>query len=342
FSAVWSLVSHTDSNVEPEILRRYFLAYQEVQALSIGELWAVPITLRIVRIENQPLEAHIHQGNAAARHAADDLAYSLLGHGGRIAEPWPDLRGEVTRDQVTPAFAVQFAHRLRGRYAQHDLALAWLDQRLDQGGTTIEAVVRDELQRQSADNATIQNIITSLRMIDGLDWSEAFERICLVDGVLADACDFHGMDFPTRNLYRTAIEKLARGSRRAELDVARLAATMALRAPATGKAEGREADPGYYLVASGRPVFEAAIGFRPTVVARFGRTFRALGIGGYAVAILAMTAIFIFAALWALAQVGGAGWWLAAAGIAAIIPASDAAVALVNRLFMRFFGATLL
>ena len=342
FSAVWSLVSHTDSNVEPEILRRYFLAHQEVQPLSIGELWAVPITLRIVLIENLRRVAHIIVGNAAARHAADDLADCLLGHGGRIAEPWPDLLGKVTRDQVTPAFAVQFAHRLRSRDAQHDLALAWLDQRLDQGGTTIEAVVRDELQRQSADNATVQNIITSLRMIDGLDWSEAFERICLVDGVLADACDFHGMDFPTRNLYRTAIEKLARGSRRAELDVARLAATTALHAAVTGKAGGREGDPGYYLVAGGRPAFETAIGYRPTVAARCGRAFRALGIGGYAAAILAVTATFIIAALWALAQVGGAGWWLAAAGIAAIIPASDAAVALVNRLFMRFFGATLL
>ena len=43
FGAAWSLVAHTDSRLDPEALRRYLLAYQSVQPLTIGELWAVPI-----------------------------------------------------------------------------------------------------------------------------------------------------------------------------------------------------------------------------------------------------------------------------------------------------------
>ena len=52
FGAAWALVAHTDSLFDPEILRRYLRAYQEVQPLTIGELWAVAITLRIVLVEN--------------------------------------------------------------------------------------------------------------------------------------------------------------------------------------------------------------------------------------------------------------------------------------------------
>ncbi|HEY9380532.1 MAG TPA: hypothetical protein VIQ01_04720, partial [Burkholderiales bacterium] len=52
FGLAWAFVAHTDSNFDPDILRRFIAAYQRVQPLTIGELWAVAITLRIVLIEN--------------------------------------------------------------------------------------------------------------------------------------------------------------------------------------------------------------------------------------------------------------------------------------------------
>ena len=52
FGVAWAFVAHTDSLFDPEVLRRYLRAYQEVQPLTIGELWAVAITLRIVLVEN--------------------------------------------------------------------------------------------------------------------------------------------------------------------------------------------------------------------------------------------------------------------------------------------------
>jgi cyclic beta-1,2-glucan synthetase len=69
----------------------------------------------------------------------------------------------------------------------------------------------------------VRNIITSMRLICDVDWTELFERVSLVDGVLAAGDGFADMDFPTRNLYRSAIEELARGSNRTELDIARSA-----------------------------------------------------------------------------------------------------------------------
>ena len=48
----WAFVAHTDSRFDPEMLARYVRAYQEVQPLKIGELWALAITLRIVLVEN--------------------------------------------------------------------------------------------------------------------------------------------------------------------------------------------------------------------------------------------------------------------------------------------------
>lgn len=78
--------------------------------------------------------------------------------------------------------------------------------------------MRDGLQQQAMSNATVRNIITSLRLTAGTDWTDFFERVSLVDAALAVSAPA-SMDSPTRNLYRTATEELARGSSQAELDI---------------------------------------------------------------------------------------------------------------------------
>ena len=77
FGLAWAFVAHTDSNFNPDILRRFIAAYQRVQPLSIGELWAVAITLRIVLIENLRRLADQMTAGRGARADADALASRL-------------------------------------------------------------------------------------------------------------------------------------------------------------------------------------------------------------------------------------------------------------------------
>lgn len=341
FGLAWSLVAHTDSHFDPVTLHRYLAAYQEVQPLTIGELWAVPITLRIVLIENLRRLAGLIVANAAARRAADALADRLLHDTG------PSTPNLELPTGISDAFAVQLAHRLRGHDPRDDPAQYWLDRQMAARNTTVEHVVHDELQRQGAANATIRNIITSLRAIAGSDWAEAFERVCPVDRVLAGtmgsegepAC-FQAMDFPTRTLYRTAIERIARGCDRSEIDVAR-AAVAAARA-ATPGGDDRVRDPGYHLLGGGLPEFESAMGFRASVPAKLGHAWRSCGIAGYGSAVVALAAVFVTLTLGMLAGLGLGFWPLALLAFLGIIPASDAAVACINRAAMWAFGATLL
>jgi cyclic beta-1,2-glucan synthetase len=334
FGAMWSLVAHTDSNVDPEALRRYLVAYQSVQPLSIGELWAVPITLRIVLIENLRRVAELIVDDATARQAADELA-DRVQDAGSSAPALPDrLPAEAG---VMEPFAVQLAHRLRGHDPRTNPALAWLDRRLEMQGTTVEAVVRDELQKHAMANATVRNVITSLRMIAAIDWTDLFELVSLVDTALAEAAPFASMDFTTRNMYRTAVEALSRGSDYSEIDIAQKAAKAA-----AGHPGGREADPGYYLIGGGRPGFEAALRYRPTPRAWMKGRFRALGIGGYGVIVVMLALALVAVPLWLAAAAGAGPLWLALLGIAGFVLASDAAVACMNRLAMSVFGATAL
>jgi len=334
FGAAWSFVVHTDSHLDPGVLRRYLLAYQSVQPLTIGELWAVPITLRIVLIENLRRIAELVVDSAASRLQADELADRMQAD--KMQDGAAPSMPETPESAVaSDPFAVQLAHRLRGHDPKVDPALAWLDRRLAAQGLTVETAVRDELQRQSMNNATVRNIITSLRLTAGIDWTDWFEQVSLVDAALAGPSP-SDMDFPTRTLYRTAIEDLARGSTHPELEIARRAAAAAAEAPG-----GREADPGHYLLGSGRPGFEAALAYRPPLRTRLARGCRRLGIGGYGVLIVALAAAFLGQPLHVAAGTTG-GVMLALLAAAGFVLASDAAVACVNRAATWAFGATTL
>ncbi|MBY0420543.1 MAG: hypothetical protein K2W88_21030, partial [Pararheinheimera sp.] len=78
FAIAWAFIAHTDSHFDPVILQRFLNAYQQVDVLTIGELWAVAITLRIVLIENlRRLTDQISLG-LTDRATADKLADQLL------------------------------------------------------------------------------------------------------------------------------------------------------------------------------------------------------------------------------------------------------------------------
>jgi cyclic beta-1,2-glucan synthetase len=340
----WAFVAHTDSRFDPEMLCRYVAAYQKVQPLMIGELWAVAITLRIVLVENLRRVAVRIVDSSIARAEANGFADRLLGMGGNIAEPAAVVFAARERTPLPGALAVQLVQRLQDQDPRIIPALAWLDQRLAAQGTTTDGVVYEEHQRQGAATVTVRNIITSMRLISDVDWTDLFERVSLVDTALAAGTGFAAMDFPTRNLYRRAIEDLARGSDRSELDIARGAVLAAQRAaPADAGVEAdRRRDPGYHLLAGGRPAFEAEIGFKRPLRSWLSPLNRALGIGGYVGAAVVVAAILLALPLLALNAAGLGTISLALLGALGAIPAIDAAVALVNRGVARGFGATLL
>ncbi len=344
FGLAWAFVAHTDSRFDVELMFRYVRAYQEVQFLTIGELWAVPLTLRIVLIENLRRIAQQIVDSRTARQQADGLANRLLGVDGRIVDPVLAIRADLEGARLSDAFAVQLVHRLRDQDPKFTPALTWLDQRLAAQGMTADTVVRDEHRKQGAANVTMRNIITSLRLISDVDWKDLFERASLVDAALAAHGEFQDMDFSTRNLYRSAIEELARGAERSELDVANGAIDAARRARELGAAESesRRGDPGYHLIGGGRLDFEATIGYRLPLRKWPERLGRTLGIGGYAISIAVVTSIIIAVPLFALAGPGLGGIYLILLGALGALPAIDAAIAVVNRAVTMGFGATAL
>ncbi|MGH6875857.1 MAG: glycosyl transferase, partial [Rhizomicrobium sp.] len=177
------------------------------------------------------------------------------------------------------------------------------------------------------------------------NWAEWFESVSLVDATLRAASDFTAMDFPTRDIYRRAIERLARNCDLSEIEVARAATNAANQARAATHANtrsGHESDPGYYLIARGRRGFERQLGCRESAASRLLRLNAESGIGDYVGMIVLAAATVLAGALFGVVRTASGSWALAALAVLGAIPASDVAVSLVNRIVNHGVGAALL
>ena len=338
----WAYIAHTDSRFDPESLRRTVRAYQGVEPLTIGELWAIAISLRILLVDNlRRLAEQIVRGRAA-RELADELADGLLGLGEDGEEGATAALRRLPRTTLPTAARVQLFQRLRDQDPAVTPALRWLDHLLAAQGTTAEEMVRLEHQHQAMMNVTVRNVITSMRLISWFDWAQFVESVSLVDEVLGARSVFGDMDFATRDRYRHAIEDLSRESGLTEVEVARQAAAMADAAPPAGDDEPAVAapqrDPGYFLISDGRAAFERALGVRVSLAGRLMRAYMQAVTGGYLATLALATAVIVAVPVLLSAVLGAAGAGITLVAILALAPASDLAIALVNRVVTNALG----
>src|SRR4029079_11469114 len=197
---------------------------------------------------------------------------------------------------------------------------------------TLDDCVRQEQQRLAANQVSIGNVITSMRLLTALDWSIFFERVSLVEHALRQdpAGVYAAMDFTTRDHYRHEVEHLAKRSGIAETHVAAAVLEKANRAK-----EGEDADPrhrhvGYYLIDDGRIALERDLSYPVSLAERLTRSIRRhaqfLYLGG--VSLITTLLAVAFATLLNISGILPA--LNALATLLAILPASELAVAAVN------------
>ena len=199
-------ISHGDGRVDSESLGRFVAAYQTITALQLGELWAIPIMLRLALIEN--LRRVSVRMTAAGRYRgqAESWADQMTEVAGTDPKSLILVIADMARSDppMVGPFVAELARRLQGQGPALALPLTWIEQRLSESGQTIEQLVQTENQQQATDQVSISNSIGSLRFLGAMDWREFVETTSVVDQVLREDPGgvYGGMDFSTRDRYR--------------------------------------------------------------------------------------------------------------------------------------------
>jgi cellobiose phosphorylase len=346
YDIVLELISHVDAQIDGEPLCAFIAAYQTVHCLKLGELWAVPIMLRLGLIENLQRIATRLSAAREERDLADSWADRLQ----EMAENTPSHLVVVVANMaksdlpLTSSFVAEFCQRLSRQSPVLHLARGWLEQRLAEQGLSIDQLVQLESQNQAADQVSVSHSIASLRFLSAMDWKEFVETLSVVEETLRKdpAAVYREMDFATRDRYRHVVEFLSRHSRRSEADVAQCAIQLAADATRQKGSEDRTAHVGFYLVDKGLPELERAAKLRWPVrttiqrsVLYFPLTFYAGGIG---LLTLLATSLLVQQAR----GLGMPGWKLGFFTVAFFLCASQMAVGIMNWLSMLLIKPSLL
>lgn len=328
-------ISHGDGRVDSESLLRFVASYQTVTPLTLGELWAFPIMMRLALIENlrrvgtRIADARIHVN--LAREWAEQMM--------EMADSDPKNLILVIADMarsnppMASPFVAELARRLQGHGQALALPLTWIEQRLAESSLTIERMVLSETQQQAADQVSISNTIGSLRFLGAMDWKVFVETMSHVEQVLLqDMNKVYGrMDFATRDCYRHVIDKLAKQSALSETEIAQQAIQLARWNAANHDGKDFSTHVGFYLVDKGRPELERAVvaKLRPGEIIRrwFGQSLLSIYLGS----IFLTTGIFTAGLLTLAYAAGIQNWLLFALGGLAFLATSQLACALTNR-----------
>ena len=334
YGITWALVAHTDSRFDPELLTHFVRAYQNVEPLTISELWAIPGSMRVLLVENLRRMAVRILSSQNGRQLADKFVDHIEQIAAQIDKPNSPLPEGVLPDiSLRQAYAVQILQRLHDPHPGAVLSLDFLNDWLIEQGVSLDEIVHREHADQIADNQTVRNIIISMRAISAFEWPPFVEDASLMDACLRAHDGYGKMDFLTRDRYRHAIEDLAKRSSHSELAIARRVIDKVQRVsePLTN---GRQQEPGYYLIGAGRYAFEREVDYRPTFKRRLLRGYVAYAGLAYIGSIGLLTLLLLAIPLSASLVAGVDGFALFLLALFFVFPASDIAVGLLNRLII--------
>ena len=288
-------ISHGDGRVDIKSLGGFAAAYQSITMLQLGELWAIPIMLRLALIENLRRVGVRIVADSTARNRAVYWADTITETADKNPRNLILTVADMARSNppLVGAFVAEMARRLQGQDPARALPLTWIEQQLSESGLTMAQLFQLENQRQAADQLSISNSLGSLRFLGATDWRQFVETMSIVEQTLQeDPAGVYGlMDFATRDQYRHAVEDLAKKSELSERDVAQEAIKLARENAVGHQADNRKAHVGFFLLDKGLAQLQECAGISTTIIDRLRKAGRRFSLPLYIGTILMLTAI---------------------------------------------------
>ena len=335
YDIVLEIIAHSDGRVDVSSLTSFIASYQSETILTLGELWAIPIMLRLAVIEN-------------LRRIAGKIALDVIDH--NLADHWADKMIETVKEKPgdlilviadmarsKPAldshFVATFTRKIQGVGPSLALPLNWIEQQLAASGTSTNDLVLQENQRQAIDQVSVRNSIGTLRFIGSTDWREFVETLSSVEQVLRQ--DKNGtyplMDFATRDRYRHVVERISKSSDLSETEVAQKAIELTQQDKNDDLNAKRKEHVGYYLIDKGLEEAEHACGMHYTLRVKINRAFAKIPVFTYIFSVFFLSIVSAAWLFYIAYHQGDHNWQiLTVVGLLSFLGCLQLAVSLVN------------
>jgi len=328
------LIAHSDGKVDLERLGNFINSYQSVVPLKLGELWAIPIMLRLTLIENLRRVSSLVAIDRIDKNLADHWVQQMTDTAQDDPKSLILVIADMTRSAppMVSAFVSEMSRQLLGKGVALALPLTWIEQRLTEEGRTIAELVNAEIQKQAVNQVSVSNSIGSLRLLSSFNWRDFIEKHSIVEQTLREDYDgiYARMDFHTRDNYRHVVEYISRKSKHSENDIAKIAIKLASENIQNKLPADRKAHVGYYLTGKGFSRTKKVAGIRNSgldvISSVWSNNRLPVYIGSIILITIAISTVFLIKAY---SDTTGR-WMLLLLGILLMLASSQLAISVVN------------
>ena len=213
YHLVVTYISRTDALLDEDTLISFINSYQTESELSIGELWAVPIMLRLALIENLRRAIQAIWRIQTEQELAKEIISSVITSDKITGTDILLKLAEKLKSypHILKLGAVYLIKELNSIGVHTILAQQWIEEKLREQHIDPHELDHLEQYIQAANQISISNTVSSLRNMGVIDWHKWFENVSKVDALLRSHEDrnFSKSDFISRNNCRNTIEAIS-------------------------------------------------------------------------------------------------------------------------------------
>lgn len=322
------IVKETDGRVSGGNIESFIKEYQKHTILGSGELWSLPVMIRIALIHNiSKVTSNIvycHSEKIKGEIFGEKLIESSNNE--------EELQNLIKQDiSFTPYFTERLLKILRDSGFENKQVYEWIDEKLAMEDINNEKIISLDHKRQAFYRMLIGNSITGMRELSSLNWIEYFERLSYVEKTLKKdpSKDYGKMDFPSRDYYRHNIERLARHMKLGESFVARKAIECAL--------EGEENPDkpylkhvGYYIIDEGIQCLKDKIGFKDEGYKKLKFNDRNHRVKNYIALALISTLVLAVLLVCLALDIDMSLWEYLVTFLLVLVPSSEIVISIIN------------
>lgn len=318
------ILSHTDGEVDDNLIISYLNKYQTVNVLTMAEIWALLLMLKFVLVEYirqlcEKMQNSYEQWNLASEAAL------FIKNNTNTSEPQIRKIFEAKyENSLDHSFIERFVFYVRKLNVKSQTITKYLNSSLSKKGLNIEGLIELEHKFQSELLVNMGNCVTSLRYLTTTDWGNVYDATCQVETILKEDPQnvYSQMDVTTKKVYSEAVRRLAKEYSTTEIHIARTVVSCA-----KSNNESPKNHVGYYLVDKGvSEMLEAAS------ISGIKHSMRSGFKGGYPAFIIVLT--LFFSAIICNVIFGLRSeiplWLKIIAFVLTLLPASELSVHLIN------------
>ena len=221
------IVAYTDSKISAKNIKDLLKAYQQKKTLSMDEIWNMGMFLQIAIIENiRGICERIYSAQVQ-KYKVENIIERLVENKAKEELQFKNIsayRSKVNEyGEMKYPFIEYMSYKLKrfGKKAYPFLNI--LEEQVDKMGTDISDVIKKEHFDIAVKKVSIGNCITSIKVLQRINFIDIFEQINEVDDILKkDPIGiYEKMDYKTKIEYRNTIKQISRKTKISEIYIAK-------------------------------------------------------------------------------------------------------------------------